>query len=237
MGQISQIRAPEAILFDNDGVLLASEALHWVAWEKLLADLDIPYNNAEMREYVGKTAPEVLMATLNRHRPGWDPAVYDLVTLAQKKNEIYLSLARTSLVPYLGVVDGLRWLRSQAIKTAVVTNARRSDVLATITITGLKPLLDLVVSRDDVSAPKPDPSSYLFAAASLRIPPARCLAVEDSPTGLLASLQAGIPSVAVATNFGIQSLQNPVPDRPSLRPLWVGQNMGEFFDWLKSLRR
>jgi HAD superfamily hydrolase (TIGR01509 family) len=228
------MKHPRAILFDNDGVLIASEPLHWNAWEALLAELGLPYNNAEMRTFVGKTAPEIILALLNKYSPGWDRARHDLVALAQRKNDIYLKLAHSQLSAYPGVVEGLKWLRARGIKTAVVTNAKRRELEASMKITGLGSLIDLHVSRDDVSAPKPDPAPYLYAAACLAAKPSECIVVEDSPTGLEAALMGKIPAAAVMTNFPASSLQTPVPGRPNLMPIWVGADPAEFFGWLKT---
>jgi HAD superfamily hydrolase (TIGR01509 family) len=229
------MKLPRAILFDHDGVLVASEPLHWAAWEQLLSELGIPYNNAEMRNFIGKTAPEIILLLLNRYQPGWDPARYDLAALAKRKNDIYLEHARSDLKPYAGVLEGLRWLRAQGIKTAVVSNAKRRELETALNHLGLRPWLDAVVSRDDVSASKPDPTPYLFGAASVGVDPAQCMAVEDSPPGLEAALMARIPAAAVLTNFGRQQLEFPVPGRPDLRPAWIGATMLEFFEMLAGL--
>jgi HAD superfamily hydrolase (TIGR01509 family) len=228
------MKLPRAILFDNDGVLIASEPLHWNAWEHLLSELGVPYNNAEMRTFVGKTAPEILMTLLDRYSPGWDRGKYDVVGLAQRKNDIYVQLAEAQLTVYPGVREGLEWLRSRGVKTAVVTNAKRRELLAALRITGLTDLLDVHVSRDEIPAPKPDPTPYLFAAASIGCQPQECIAVEDSPTGLESALMAKIPAAAVTTNFPAQALQHPVPGRSNLMPIWLGKDPFEFFDWLKS---
>ena len=228
-------RLPKAILFDHDGVLVASEPLHWAAWEKLLAELGIPYNGAEMRMYIGKTAPEIMVSLLNRYHPGWDPAQYNPTELARRKNDFYLAAAQTDLRPYPGVAEGLEWLRAHGIRTAVVSNAKRRELDTGLGLLGLQSYFDVIVSRDDVSAPKPDPAPYLFAAAMLGVQPNECLAVEDSPPGLEAALMAKIPAVAVETNFTRRTLEHPVPGRPDLAPTWIGPTMQEFFDKLKSL--
>lgn len=228
---------PKAILFDNDGVLVASEPLHWAAWERLFQELDLPYQEADLRAMVGTTAPEILLRLLNRHRPGWNPEELDLAALAQRKNDFYLALAQKQLGPYPGVREGLEWARGCGIRTAVVSNARRREVESAVTIAGLRGLLEAIVSRDDVAQPKPAPDMYLFAAASLGTDPADCVAVEDSPTGLEAALMAAIPATAVLTNFSRDAVESPVPGRPDLRPAWVVQDMAEFFGKLRSLSR
>lgn len=228
---------PRAILFDHDGVLVASEPLHWSAWEVLLRQIGIPYVEAELRSLVGKPAPLILLELLNRHKPGWDPDRFDLNALALSKNDIFLQLAPTQLQAYPGVRDGIVWLKTQGVKTAVVSNAKRRELEAGLAMTGLLPLVDLVLSRDDVRIPKPDPMPYLTAAAMLEIDPARCLVVEDSPTGLEAGLLAKIPTAAVMTNFARNTLELPVPGRPDLKPAWIGESMAELFTWLSGLPR
>ena len=229
------VAKPKAVLFDHDGVLVASEPLHWAAWEQLLSELGIPYNGAEMRVFIGKTAPEIMMLLLNRYKPGWNPSEYNLTDLARRKNDIYLEAARRELQPYPGVREGLQWLKSQGIRTAVVSNAKRRELETALHQLGLITSFDIIVSRDDVSSPKPDPSPYLFAAASLGLEVHECLAVEDSPPGLEAALLAKIPAAAVATNFSRHNLEDPVPGRPDLHPIRVGESMEEFFEWLKVL--
>jgi HAD superfamily hydrolase (TIGR01509 family) len=64
-----------------------------------------------------------------------------------------------------------------------------------------------VVTGDEVTYGKPHPEPYLTAAARLGVDPAECVAVEDSPTGLLSAEAAG--AVAV----GVPHLV-PLPTRP-----------------------
>jgi HAD superfamily hydrolase (TIGR01509 family) len=226
---------PKAILFDHDGVLVASEPLHWAAWEKLLLELDIPYNSSEMRTFIGRTAPEIIVELLNLYRPGWDPAKYNPTQLAKRKNDFYLASARTDLRAYPGVIEGLEWVRAQGIRLAVVSNAKRRELEMALALLGITSAFDAIVSRDEVSSPKPDPAPYLFAAAILGVAPADCIAVEDSPPGLIAALRAGIPAAAVETNFPRAQLEHPAPDQPELKPEWIGHATRDFFAWLKQL--
>jgi beta-phosphoglucomutase len=229
------VRRPKAILFDNDGVLIASEPLHWTAWEQLLSEIGLPYNAADMRTMTGKTGPEIMIGLLNRHKPGWNPAHYDVEALALRKNDIYLASVSTMLRPYPGVRELLGWLRKVGVATAVVSNAKRREVVTSLTGLGLAPLLDALLSRDDVPAPKPDPRAYLQGALALGVDPADCLVIEDSPTGLESALLAEVPAAAVLTNFPLQALERPVPGRPDLKPAWIGSSMQDLFDWLRQL--
>src|SRR4051794_4836959 len=77
---------PKAILFDHDGVLVASEPLHEAAWKQLLAELGLPFEEADFRTLIGKTAPQIITSLLDRFAPGWDPAKMKPDELALRKN-------------------------------------------------------------------------------------------------------------------------------------------------------
>lgn len=226
---------PRAILFDHDGVLVASEPLHWEAWERMLAEQRIPYDPALIRSMVGKTAPEILRAQLDRFLPGWTPESYEIDALCLRKNDIYLELSKTRLQAYPGAEELIQWARSHGIRTAVVSNAKRRELAAALERLGLLPLFDTVISRDEIQPPKPDPAPYLFGARSVGTPPGDCLAVEDSPPGLEAALRAGMPTAAVLTNFTRERLEAPVAGHPELRPAWIGASLKELHLWLKGL--
>jgi beta-phosphoglucomutase len=229
------MKRPQAILFDHDGVLVASESLHNEAWGALLRELGLRYDAAEIQRLVGRTAPQILASELNRQAPGWDPAVYDLEALALRKNDHYLTLLETQLKPYPGVLEGLQWMKAIGIRAVVVSNARRRELATALDRLGLAPFFDAVLSRDETRVPKPDPTPYLLGAAHAGADPARCIAVEDSPPGLEAALLARIPTAAVLTSFPRSALESPVPGRPDLKPVWIGGSMAEFFDWVRSL--
>ncbi len=229
----SPLQLPRAVLFDYDGVLVASEPIHLFAWMQLLDELGFPQDREAILKSVGRTAPEILSDLLDRYRPGWSSKQFDVHQLAQRKNDFYVIQANQDLRVYPGVEEGLRWLRSQKVRLAVVSNARRRELEKTMKKLGLFDQFDEIVSRDDAGIAKPDPRPYLFAAAALGIDPSDCLAIEDSPTGLEAALIAQIPAAAVTTHFTREILQAPVPGRPDLRPIWVGASIQEFFECLR----
>ncbi len=58
-------------------------------------------------------------------------------------------------------------------------------------------LIDLYCSAEQVSAGKPQPDLFLFAADKLGINPNECLVLEDAPTGIAAANAAGMKSYAI----------------------------------------
>ena len=58
-------------------------------------------------------------------------------------------------------------------------------------------MFDTIVTRDDVVHPKPHPEPYLTAAARLQVAPGRCVALEDSHSGVRAAHAAGLQTIMV----------------------------------------
>ena len=76
---------PRAVLFDYDGVLVASEPIHLSAWMQLLDELHLPRNLDLIKNLVGKTAPEILRQIFLTHRPEHKPSQDELQDLANRK--------------------------------------------------------------------------------------------------------------------------------------------------------
>ncbi|MGC8863329.1 MAG: HAD family hydrolase, partial [Armatimonadota bacterium] len=83
--------------------------------------------------------------------------------------------------------------------TAVATSARRRSLDIIIDRYGLRSYFDVIVTKDDAGVEKPDPRPYLIAAERLGVDPKRCVAIEDSPRGVIAAARAGMKCIAVPT--------------------------------------
>lgn len=68
--------------------------------------------------------------------------------------------------------------------------------------------MNLVLTREDVERPKPDPEIYLMASSMLEVAPQDCIVIEDSPNGVRAGVAAGMNVIAFATPFTIDSLHS-----------------------------
>jgi HAD superfamily hydrolase (TIGR01509 family) len=224
---------PKAILFDHDGVLVTSEELHFLAWQQLLRDMGLPWGEISFHGLVGRTAPQILRILLDRFKPGWSESEYDLDELATRKNDYYLVYAQTQLAPYPGVREGLQWAKQAGVPCGVVSNARRRELEASLQLLNLAPYFAVVMSRDDVARPKPDPMMFEHAAAALGLRASECIAIDDSPTGLEGALLAGCAVASITSNYPKGPLEQPIPGRPDLRPERIVATMDEFFDWAR----
>jgi len=96
-----------------------------------------------------------------------------------------------------GVPELLRELKARRIPTAVATSSRSPHALGHLGTAGLLDMFQAIVTRDDVTHPKPHPEPYLTAARHLGVTPQSCLAIEDSHSGVRAAHGAGMQTVMV----------------------------------------
>ena len=88
---------------------------------------------------------------------------------------------------------------------AAVTSGPRPLMSARLQSAGL-PVPRVLITGDDVRYGKPHPEGFLLAAEALRIPPTRCVVVEDSPPGVAAGKAAGALVVALTTTHSADVL-------------------------------
>jgi len=100
----------------------------------------------------------------------------------------------------------LRQARQSCQKVGLATMSYCPQVRKVLKILKLEDHFDFVASRDDVEKGKPDPEIYLLVSHELGFPPEECLAIEDSPAGVQAAVNAGMACIAVATPFTKEAL-------------------------------
>lgn len=96
-----------------------------------------------------------------------------------------------------GVLPLLAAARRAGLKTAVASSSSLGWVERWLAHHGIRDRFDGVVGRDLVARVKPAPDLFLLAARELALPPAACLAIEDSPNGVRAARSAGMRCVIV----------------------------------------
>ncbi len=91
--------------------------------------------------------------------------------------------------------------RAEGCRTALATMSHRPQVEQVLTALLLQESFDVIATRDDVHAGKPDPEIYRWVSDRLGIPTSQSLIIEDSVAGIRAAQAAGAEAVGVATPF------------------------------------
>jgi HAD superfamily hydrolase (TIGR01509 family) len=189
--------APQAVIFDLDGVLLDSEPLHHHAANVVLTeDGHRPLSLAEYTRYLGTTDEDMwrdLRATRGLGRPHEH--------YLNRFDRHVLAEYRQHAIAAPGAVDLLDWLTACGLPLAVASSSRAHWVETCLDAIGVRRYFDRVVGGDMVAAGKPDPEIFLVAARQLRAQPARCVVFEDSPAGVTAASRAGMYTIAVCTPY------------------------------------
>ena len=178
---------PAALLLDLDGTTVDSEPLHCESHRRFLATKGIAVTDAELVGNIGK-GDQSFYTTLMAER-GLEG---DANAWVEAKTDALIALyreGRLTLRP--GVQSLLDRARHAGVCCMVVTSADRRLAVAALEVTGLAARLPMRVCYEDVTEHKPHPEPYLLAAARLSVPAQRCLAIEDSISGVRAARAAG----------------------------------------------
>ncbi len=182
-----------AVLFDMDGVLVDSASLHVRAYERVFREAGIEFSDAARGAvHEGKSRSEVIEIAAPKASSTVRQALFDAKPVAVTQ------LVRTAAdVSMPGATRTVRALAERGVSTGVVTNSVAPEIwLAAVEVLEL---MDVVVTGNDVSAPKPSPEGYLLAAERLGVPPTACIAFEDSLDGWLAASRASMRVVLLAS--------------------------------------
>ncbi|HVV17177.1 MAG TPA: HAD family phosphatase [Polyangia bacterium] len=192
----------DAILFDNDGVLVDTESLYYRANRDVLATVGVHLNEATYVELYLRQGVGAFHLAAAR---GLSPDA--IVALRAARNRLYNDLVAHEDISIPGVFEVVRRLAAR-YRLAIVTSAEPEPFARTHARTGLLPLFELVLTRADTVRAKPAPDPYLLAVSRLGVPAARCLVIEDSERGLRAAKAAGLSCWVVpsgltrGSNFG-----------------------------------
>jgi len=183
---------PEAVVFDNDGLLLDTE----VAWTRaevtLFARHGSVFTDEHKRDIIGSSRATAA-AKLERmlQRPGEGFALMD------ELHDLVMEEALAGCPPRPGAIELLDRLAADGRPVALASNSSREFVERTLGVGGVRERFEIVVCADDVDSPKPAPDLYLEACVRLGADPSRSAALEDSPPGVASAYAAGLYVVGV----------------------------------------
>ena len=188
------LSAYDAVLFDLDGVLVATTTMHAACWkatfDPLLAERGQQPFDAE-REYLEHVDGKPRFAGVRdflRSRGIMLPEPSIEGIGARKQALVERALERDGVNAFPGSVRWVERLRGAGVSTAVVTSSANGD--AVLRAAGISALFDLTVDGRDITRRglrgKPAPDGFLAASGRLGVPPRRAVVVEDALAGVAA---------------------------------------------------
>jgi len=187
-----QLAPFKAAIFDMDGTLLDTEAVFKTIVFEVCTDLGFEMTDEVHRSMVGGSHERTNQLLLEAYGVSFPYALFD------EKCRVSMRERSHGGVPVKpGVHDFIAALRERGIPMAVATSSRNPHAQHHLSAAGLLDMFDTVVTRDDVTHPKPHPEPYLTAARRLGVDPTDCLALEDSHAGVRAAHAAGMQTIMV----------------------------------------
>jgi HAD superfamily hydrolase (TIGR01509 family) len=191
---------PDAVVFDNDGLLLDTESVWTRAEQDLFERRGIEFTPEHKRELVG-TSAEIAGGILERRlgEPGRAGPLID------ELNELVVAELEHGVEAMVGAREVLHVLSTRGTPLGLVSNSPLRFVQRSLEIVGFTDRFDVVLSAHEVAAPKPAPDPYLEACRRLGVAPGpRVVALEDSPTGVTAARAAGLTVIGIPSLDGIE---------------------------------
>jgi HAD superfamily hydrolase (TIGR01509 family) len=177
------------VIFDCDGVLVDSESISNSVLARLLTAEGLPTTLAEARrDYQGLLLSDVVSSAqlrLPRRLPDdW------LETYERERTEAF----RRELQPVQGAAEVVELLSAAGIGVCVASQGKLEKTRLSLELTGLSHLFgaEAVFSAEEVARGKPHPHLFLHAAAVMGASPHECVVVEDTPSGVIAAVCAGM---------------------------------------------
>jgi HAD superfamily hydrolase (TIGR01509 family) len=191
----------KAILWDLDGVLIDSEHLHFITWEKTLHDAGFSFTYADFKATFGRNNLGVLTYLL-----GQPPSAEFLDEMATRKESLFREKMVNNLELLPGVLHWLTWFQENGFKQAVASSAPPENVEAMVDEVKIRGFFNFLAAGGNLLS-KPDPSVFLLAAEKCAANPENCLVIEDSPAGIEGAARGGMKCIAVETTHPSNSLQ------------------------------
>jgi HAD superfamily hydrolase (TIGR01509 family) len=181
----------EAVVFDLDGVLIASEEVWDSVRERYVRDRGGRYDGEVQRAMMGMSAPE------------WSRYLHEEAGVPDEPDAINRDVVERMLEAYRrelpllpGAQETVRRVAA-AFPLALASSSNREVFEEVLELAGLSAYFRATVSSEEVERGKPAPDVYLEAARRLGIAPERCAAVEDSHAGIRSAKAAGMRVIAI----------------------------------------
>jgi HAD superfamily hydrolase (TIGR01509 family) len=180
-----------AVVFDMDGVIVDSEQVWDEVREAYTREVGGTYSESATRDMMGMSSVE------------WSRYMAEKLGVPGTPEEINAAIVARMLERYgqappliPGAVDAVRRC-AERWPLAVASSSNPELIEVVLEASGLRDVIPIAVSSQEVARGKPAPDVYLEAARRLGVEPRRCAAVEDSHNGIHSAKAAGMRVIAV----------------------------------------
>ncbi|MBF7096040.1 HAD family phosphatase [Alkalibacter sp. M17DMB] len=178
----------EAVIFDMDGVIIDSEPLHFKSDMLTMRECGVELTFQEMQKFIGVSDRETYEVLKKKYNI--TDSVEDLLNrqIAIKER----LFGSEEIIVMDGLEQLLDLLDERGFKIGLASSSKKAFIEIILKRIGLKDRFSVVVSGEDVKKGKPEPDIFLKAAKGLGISAQKCIAIEDSASGVRSAKSAGM---------------------------------------------
>lgn len=193
------------ILIDFDGTLVDTVPLLFDNYIQFLKKYNRDSTLEEFQSLMGPAIEEFIPLLKTRHG------------LSEKEEDLILAYTADLAEKYRqeaklieGSQEFLIFVKSLGFKLALVTSSSYSLIKSCLEELKLEKYFDHLVTGEKVKKTKPDPEIYLLALKMFAAKPEQAISIEDSYNGILASIKANIPTIALKNKHLLQIPPNAI---------------------------
>jgi HAD superfamily hydrolase (TIGR01509 family) len=189
----------KAILWDNDGILVDTEQWYYKATKEAFSTFSIELSADDFYTYFleGSNGTSIYSSIKGLSES-------EATLLKSKRNELYNEYLSIENIVVKGVRETLERLKPNFVM-GIVTSSRKRHFETIHNRTGLLEYFDFTVTREDYTSSKPSPEPYLTGVKNCGFQVDECVAIEDSPRGLLAAKAASIDCIVIPTELTMRA--------------------------------
>ena len=184
----------EAIIFDNDGVILNTEMMWGEVWAIIAKKHNCPSFAKAHNCTVGINGEEAREAIFNYLKDLPRDQVEMMVKEAREYGFEYIN-NNVEKMPYLDEI--LNYIESKNIRKMIATNTDKEVSYIRLNKHNLIERFEYVLCGDEIKNRKPNPEIYIKACKMLNVNPKNTVVVEDSKYGVIAATKAGCNVIGV----------------------------------------
>lgn len=175
------------VIFDMDGVLVASGPAHSASWKLVAKKHGIRMDDAIFKASFGMRSRDII-------RSLWGDGISDeqVRAIDDEKEASYRQMFGTLVPLTIGTREMLGGLAQSGFRLAVATSGPRENIELVVRDKKLETVFQAIVTGADVKNGKPAPDCFLLAAERIGVAAGRAVVVEDAPVGIEAAKAAGM---------------------------------------------
>ncbi|MCW5959033.1 MAG: HAD family phosphatase [Pyrinomonadaceae bacterium] len=204
----------KAILMDFNGVIINDEPLHMQGYQHALKNEGIDLSEEEYYSCLGMD--DVTFTNAAFQRVEKDASDEQIAAVIEAKTAKWIELVEKRIPLFDGIENFIKKMEKD-FALGIVSMAQRKEIEFVLEKTGLRDCFMTIVSAEDVVRPKPDPECYLTGFNLIDAERTRrgrnpmvhkdCLAIEDSPPGIVSANLAGLMTLGVTNTVSERRLR------------------------------